>query len=78
MAQWLRLGAPIAGGPGSIPGQGTPCHMLSRRLKIPHAATENWCSQINKLKKKNRRGEGQGTEPPAGTRVRVQLSHTNA
>ena len=52
MAQWLRLGAPIAGGPGSIPGQGTPCHMLSRRLKIPHAATENWCSQINKLKKK--------------------------
>ena len=29
--QWLRLHAPNAGGPGSIPGQGT---------KIPHAATK--------------------------------------
>ena len=30
-AQWLRLGASIAGGPGSIPGQGT---------KIPHATRD--------------------------------------
>ena len=28
VAQWVRLRAPNAGGPGSIPGQGT---------KIPHA-----------------------------------------
>ena len=26
-AQWLRLHAPNAGGPGSIPGQGTRSHM---------------------------------------------------
>ena len=33
VVQWLRLHAPKAGGPGSIPGQGTRSHM-------PHA-TEN-------------------------------------
>ena len=27
MAQWLRLRAPNAGGPGSIPGQGTRSRM---------------------------------------------------
>ena len=32
VAQWLRLRAPNAGGPGSIPGQGTRSHM--------HAATK--------------------------------------
>ena len=32
-AQWLRLCAPNAGGPGSIPGQGTRSHM--------HAATKS-------------------------------------
>lgn len=26
--QWLRLYVPSAGGPGSIPGQGTGSHML--------------------------------------------------
>ena len=31
MVQWLGLRAPNAGGPGSIPGQGT---------KIPHTATK--------------------------------------
>ena len=50
--QWLRLHAPNAGGWGSIPGQGTRSHMLQLRvcilqLKIPSAATETWCSQIN-------------------------------
>ena len=33
VAQWLRLRDPSAGGPGSIPGQGTRCHM--------HAATNS-------------------------------------
>ena len=27
VVQWLRLHAPNAGGPGSIPGQGTRSHM---------------------------------------------------
>ncbi|TEA30236.1 hypothetical protein DBR06_SOUSAS12710011, partial [Sousa chinensis] len=43
--QWLRLLTPNAGGPGSIPGQGTRSHMPQRRacmlqLKIPHTATK--------------------------------------
>ena len=38
VVQWLRLLAPKAGDPSSIPGQGT---------KIPHATTKTWCSQIN-------------------------------
>ena len=29
--QWLRLHAPNAGGPGSIPYQGTRCHMPQLR-----------------------------------------------
>ena len=28
VVQWLRLSAPNAGGPGSIPGQGTRSHVL--------------------------------------------------
>ena len=28
VVQWLTLHAPNAGGPGSIPGQGTRCHTL--------------------------------------------------
>ena len=52
VVQWLRLHAPSAGGCGSIPGQGTRFHMPQLRvcilqLKIPSAATETWCSQIN-------------------------------
>ena len=27
MVQWLRFCAPSAGGPGSVPGQGTRSHM---------------------------------------------------
>ena len=43
--QWLRLHAPNAGGPGSIPGGGTRSHMPQLRvpmqqLKIPHATTK--------------------------------------
>ena len=52
MAQWLRLRTPNAGGPGSIPGQGTRSHMPQLRvrmlqLKIPRAATKTQHSQIN-------------------------------
>ena len=32
VVQWLRLHAPCAGGPGSIPGQGTRFHMLQLRV----------------------------------------------
>ena len=31
MVQWLRLHAPSAGGPSSIPGQETQAHMLQLR-----------------------------------------------
>ncbi|TEA33367.1 hypothetical protein DBR06_SOUSAS8010242, partial [Sousa chinensis] len=36
VVQWLRLHAPNAGGPGSIPSWGTRSHMS--QVKIPHAA----------------------------------------
>ena len=54
VVQWLRLWAPNAGGPGSIPGQGTRSHMPQWRLRILHAATKICRSQIkiNKCKKK--------------------------
>ena len=32
VVQWLRLCAPSAGGPGSIPGQATRSHMLQLRV----------------------------------------------
>ena len=39
MVQWLRLHGPNAGGPGSIPGQGTRAHMPTTR-KIQHTAAK--------------------------------------
>ena len=39
MVQWLRLRAPHAGGPGSIPGQGTRSHMHAT-TKSSHATTK--------------------------------------
>ena len=45
--QWLRFWAPNAGGLSSILGQGTRSHML--QLKILHATTKTWHSQINEL-----------------------------
>ncbi|TEA33121.1 hypothetical protein DBR06_SOUSAS24310008, partial [Sousa chinensis] len=42
VVQWLRLCAPNAGGPGSIPGQGTRSRML--QLKAPHAAMKIPCA----------------------------------
>ena len=46
--QWLRLHAPNAGGPGSIPGQGT--RSIITQLKSPRAVMKTWHSQTN-LKK---------------------------
>ena len=46
VVQWLRLHAPSAGGPGSIPGQGTRSRVP--QLNIPHAKTKTRHSQINK------------------------------
>ena len=53
--------APIAGGPGSIPDQGTRSHLPQLRvhmlkLRFPHTATKTQCSQINIFKKKNNSG----------------------
>ena len=59
VVQWLRLRAPNAGGPGSIPGQGTRSQrpqlsvcmpqlkILNAATKIPRAATKTQHSQIN-------------------------------
>ena len=35
VVQWLRLCSLSAGGPGSIPGQGTGSHMLQLRVCVP-------------------------------------------
>ena len=35
MVQWLKLHAPNAGGPGSIPGRGTRSHILQLRVPVP-------------------------------------------
>ena len=54
MVQGLRLRAPNAGGPGSIPGQGTRSHMhaATKSLHAPtkelRAATKTRHNQINK------------------------------
>ena len=42
VVQWLGCQAPNAGGPGSIPGQGTRSHMHAT-TKSPHAATKRSC-----------------------------------
>ena len=55
VAQWLRLRAPNAGDPGSIPGQGTRSHMHAATdgshatTKEPTTKTQH--NQINKLNK---------------------------
>ena len=51
--QWLRLRAPNAGDPGSIPGKGTGSHMPQLTVcmpqpKILRAAAKTQQSQINK------------------------------
>ena len=47
VVQWLRFHAPNAGGPSSIPGQGTSSHMP--QLKILCSTTKIQCSQINRI-----------------------------
>ena len=61
VVQWVRLHAPNAGGPGSIPGRGSRSRMHATtkksecrnqrsrvlQLKIPRAATKTQCS-LNK------------------------------
>ena len=46
VVQWLRLCAPNAGGPGSLPSQGTRSHVLQQ--KILCAPNKTCCSQISK------------------------------
>ena len=48
MVQWLRLHTFNAGGKGLIPGQRT--RSCVPQLKIPHAASKTWHSQINNKK----------------------------
>ena len=53
VVQWLRLHTPNAGGPSSIPGEGTRSQVSQLRacmpqIKIPSAATKTWSNQINK------------------------------
>ena len=55
VVQRFKLQVSNAGDPGSIPGQGTRSHMQQLRvhvlqLKISHAATKTWRSQINQSK----------------------------
>ena len=38
VVQWLRLHTPNAGGPGSIPGEPTGCHVLQLLNKSPYAS----------------------------------------
>ena len=48
VVQWLRLHAPNAGDPGSIPGQGTKIPRAA--MKIWRAATKTQCSQKKKTR----------------------------
>ena len=52
VVQWLRLCAPNAGGPGSIPDQRTRPYMPQQRLKAQRVTTTSQCSQINNFSKK--------------------------
>ena len=60
MAQWLRFRAPNAGALGSIPAQGTRCHVPQLRLDsedLRHsedAAAEPWYSQMKEYFLKNK------------------------
>ena len=53
VVQWLRLWAHNAGGPGSIPGQGTGSHMLQWRSPVPQL-TSDAAKSIKKEKKRSR------------------------
>ena len=63
MVQWLRLCAPNAGVPGSIPGWGARSHINAATksshatTKIPHAATKTRCSGRKGGRKEGRTGK---------------------
>ena len=40
--KWLRLHAPNAGGPGSIPGQGTRSHIHAATKSLHATTKEPW------------------------------------
>ena len=63
----LKLQAPSAVGPGSIPGQGTRAHML--QLKIQHSATKipNAVIKIECSKKKKKRLKSHHVYPIKGS-----------
>ena len=48
MVQWVRLRAPNAGGPASIPGQGTRSRMHAATKSL-HAATKSLRAQLRDL-----------------------------
>ena len=55
VAQGLKLHAPNAGGPSSIPGQGSRSHMLQLNIlnaasKMPLVTIKIWHTQISKIK----------------------------
>ena len=57
--QWVRLCAPNAGGPGSIPGWGTRSHrpqlrVRMQQLKIPHAAMKIPCAATKTRSSQNK------------------------
>ena len=57
MVQWLRILTPIAGNPGSIPGQDTRPHMLRLRvLSLLDGIIDSMDMSLSKLQKivKNR------------------------
>ena len=43
VAQWLGLRAPSAGGPGSIPGQGTRSHICAATKSLHATTKETTC-----------------------------------
>ena len=47
VVQWLRLHVPKAGGPGSIPGQGTRSYMHAATRSSQAATKEPACSNEN-------------------------------
>ena len=61
VVQWLRLCTPNAGGPGSIPAQGT--RSCLPQLKIPHTTKTSAQPKNNLKKKKNARRRGNILHP---------------
>ena len=54
MVRWLQLHASNAGGPGSLPGQGTRSHMPQLTVYMPYLRPSTAKYIISKKKKKLR------------------------